>query len=199
MPRHSNSLVPLLTLVVILLGPLPAWTQVRVLTQHNDISRTGANLNETTLTTSNVNVNQFGKLFSRSVDGQIYAQPLYVPNVSIPGQGTRNVVYVATMKNTVYAFDADDPSASTPYWQANFGPGVPWQETGCATADIETIIGWSRRRKEQAERADFWPRDSFGSAEVRGVMATLQHDRPSKDRKPGNDPGHYPRNGRWQQ
>ena len=130
MPKHSNSLVPLLTLVLIWLGSVRAWSQVSVLTQHNDIRRTGANLNESTLTTSNVNAGQFGKLFSRSVDGQIYAQPLYVPNVNIPGQGTHNVVYVATMKNTVYAFDADDPNASAPYWQANFGPGVPWQETG---------------------------------------------------------------------
>src|SRR6266851_4649668 len=63
-----------------------------VLTQHNDNSRTGANLNETLLNTSNVNVNRFGKLFSRVVDGQIYAQPLYVPGVNI--QGLHNVVYV---------------------------------------------------------------------------------------------------------
>src|SRR5439155_10684568 len=141
MPKHSNSLVPLLTLVLIWLGSVRAWSQVSVLTQHNDIRRTGANLNESTLTTSNVNAGQFGKLFSRSVDGQIYAQPLYVPNVDIPGQGTRNVVYVATMKNTVYAFDADDPNASAPYWQANFGPGVPWQETGCTVSDIDDVVG----------------------------------------------------------
>jgi hypothetical protein len=56
--------------------------QTSVLTQHNDTSRSGANLSETILNAINVNVNQVGKLFSRSVDGQIYAQPLYVPNVA---------------------------------------------------------------------------------------------------------------------
>jgi hypothetical protein len=85
---------------------------VSVLTQHNDNGRSGANLNETLLTPDNVNVNQFGKLFECPVEGQIYAQPLYVPNVRVTeAQGpvrTHNVVYVATMKNVLYAFDADN-------------------------------------------------------------------------------------------
>ncbi len=85
-----------------------------VLTHHNDTSRTGANLEEVQLTASNVNVSQFGNLFTRQVDGQIYAQPLYVSNVIIPNQGVHNVVYVVTMRNDVYAFDADDPNAVTP-------------------------------------------------------------------------------------
>src|SRR5438128_310741 len=91
-----------------------AATTVSVLTQHNDNSRTGDNLNETTLNASNVNVNQFGMLFKRTVDGHVFTQPLYVPAVSIPSQGTHNVVYVGTMHNSVYAFDADDPSQSQP-------------------------------------------------------------------------------------
>ena len=106
------------------LVPRPAAGQAAsVLMQHNNISRTGANLSETILNTSNVNVNQFGKLFSRTVDGQIYAQPLYVPSVTIGGK-TQNVVYVATMHNSVYAFDADNPSASAPLWQVNLGTSV---------------------------------------------------------------------------
>ncbi len=101
-------------------GPL-----VNVLTRHNDIGRSGDNLREVFLTTSNVRPGQFGKLFTRTVDGQIYAQPLYVSNVAFANGTTRNVVIVATMHNTVYAFDADDPAASTPIWQVSLGPSIP--------------------------------------------------------------------------
>ena len=97
-----------------------------VLTQHNDNSRTGAYLQEVLLNSSNVNPQQFGKLFERQVDGHIYAQPLYVGNVTIPNKGTHNVVYVATMHNSVFAFDADDPlAANAPLWKASLGPSVP--------------------------------------------------------------------------
>ena len=79
-----------------------------MLTQHNDNFRSGATLAETVLTTANVRPGQFGKLYTREVDGEIYAQPLYVEGVDVPGKGKRNVVFVATMKNNLYAFDADD-------------------------------------------------------------------------------------------
>jgi hypothetical protein len=123
---------------------LPAYADgpTSVLTRSNNNSRTGANLNETILNTSNVNVSQFGKLFSRPVDGQIYAQPLYVPNVSIPGKGTHNVVYVATQHDSVYAFDVDDPSASTPLWHVSLGASVPSSSFGPpGYADIQIEVG----------------------------------------------------------
>lgn len=95
---------------------------VNVLTQHNDNLRSGANLQETKLNTTNVNVTDFGLLASRDVEGRIYAQPLYVQNVMIDGMA-KNVVCVATMHNWVYAFDADDltPGAG-PLWKRQVNP-----------------------------------------------------------------------------
>src|SRR5690242_14175069 len=78
--------------------------QVSVLTQHNDLKRTGWNSNEKVLNQSNVNPNSFGKLFSRIVDDKIYTQPLVVSNLNIMGK-VRNVVFVTTVSNSVYAFD----------------------------------------------------------------------------------------------
>ncbi len=87
-----------------------------VLTQHNDNTRSGWNDNETALTTSNVNVQQFGKVFTLTVDGEVYGQPLVVGHVFIGG-GYHNVVYIATVNNTLYAYDGDN---GTLYWQKNF-------------------------------------------------------------------------------
>ena len=89
----------------LLCGSLHA--QVNVTTYHNDLSRTGQNTQETILAPANVNYNQFGKLFSVSVDGAVYAQPLYLSSVSIAGR-THNVVYVETEHDSVYAIDADN-------------------------------------------------------------------------------------------
>jgi hypothetical protein len=103
-----------------LLASVSAFAQVNVTTFHNDVARTGALLQEVTLTTSNLNVTQFGKLFERSVDDQIYGQPLYVSGVNIPVVGVRNVVYVATVNNSLYAFDADNPAAASPLWAVSY-------------------------------------------------------------------------------
>lgn len=78
-----------------------------VLTQKNDTARTGAQLSESILTPANVKAGTFGRLYTRRVNGQIIAQPLYVSQLAIPGLGTKNVVFVVTRANTVYAFDAD--------------------------------------------------------------------------------------------
>ena len=113
---HCGRVIILATL----LSLLPPAAQVQsVLTWHNDNSRTGQSLKETILTLSNVNPKQFGKRFTLSVSGWVFAQPLYVPNVSIPGKGTHNVVYVATENDNVYALDADG-TATTPLWHRNF-------------------------------------------------------------------------------
>ena len=102
--------------------------QVTVEMSQYDYERTGANLQEWILHPSNVNAASFGKLFSRSVDASVYALPLIIPNLNIAGE-RRNVLFVATMGNTVYAFDADDPARVEPYWSMNLGtpaPGDSW-------------------------------------------------------------------------
>jgi hypothetical protein len=91
----------------------PAYSQVNVTTYHNDNARTGQNRQETTLTPANVNSTNFGRLFSFAVDSWIVAQPLYISNLIIAGcSGTHNVVFVATLDNSVYALDADNLACS---------------------------------------------------------------------------------------
>lgn len=118
-------------------------SQSAVLTYHNDDRRDGAYTQEVTLTPSNVNSNQFGKLISYPVDGQIYAQPLYMPQININGS-THDVVFVETQNNSVYAFDAD-ATASSPatFWQVNLGPpisvydsGGPWPAVGILSTPV---------------------------------------------------------------
>jgi hypothetical protein len=113
-----------------------------VFTYHNDPARTGQNLQEYALTTTTVNSSNFGVLFSCPVDGYVYAQPLYIANFAIGGQ-TRNVVFVATEHDSVYAFDADS-SSCVKLWQTSFLSSgvttVPPADTG-ETGDLIPEIG----------------------------------------------------------
>ncbi|HXP72223.1 MAG TPA: putative Ig domain-containing protein, partial [Candidatus Dormibacteraeota bacterium] len=104
-----------------------------VYTYHNDSSRDGANTSEYALTTANVNSSTFGKLFSCQADAAIYTQPLWVSNITIGG-AKHNIVVVATMHDTVYAFDADANPCVT-YWHTQF---VPSGDTLFTAADVFT-------------------------------------------------------------
>jgi hypothetical protein len=108
-----------------------------VLTQHNDNSRTGANLGETVLNPINVRTGTFGKLFTLPVDGQVYAQPLIASAVDLGAAGTKNVAIVATMHNSVYAFDAE---TGEQIWNLNAGPSLPVSDFGFYL-DIANEVG----------------------------------------------------------
>ena len=118
--------------------PTPTPSQIQVTTSRYNNSRTGANLNESALNRSNVNVSTFGKLFSYPVNGQIYAQPLYLPNVTIAG-AIHNTVYVSTMNDIVYAFDADHniPPSGGQLWSVDLTREVP----GSTSVPITDIVG----------------------------------------------------------
>jgi hypothetical protein len=135
-------------LPVLLFLVLGAQAQTNVVTQHNDNSRTGQNNHETILTPANVNSNTFGKLFSYPIDGQAYAQPLYIAGVTM-GSGTvqagttHNVVFVATEHDSVYAFDADSNGGSnaSPLWKITLldsAHGAGWGATTVPSADVGT-------------------------------------------------------------
>jgi len=122
--------LPILTLLA------AGFALAQVTTSQYDSARTGANLNETTLTPASVNAAGFGKLFALRVDGDIYAQPLYLTGVEIPGHGKHDVVFAATEHDSVYAFDAAG-RPTTPLWRRSFlDPGggittVPAQAVQC--------------------------------------------------------------------
>ena len=115
-----------IAIVVLALAARPRASGESVLTYHNNNARTGANTNETSLTPANVNTNTFGLLRKYDVDGYVYAQPLYVSGLAIPGKGPRNVVFVATANNSVFAFDADSDAGADGglLWRDDLGGGI---------------------------------------------------------------------------
>jgi alpha-glucosidase (family GH31 glycosyl hydrolase) len=111
---------------------------VSVATRHNDNDHSGANLQETRLTPTTVSPATFGHLFSYPVRGQVFAQPIYVSGLNIPGRGVRNVLFVATMHNQVYAFDADNPyQGHAPFWQRSLEPSIPLPDPNIGTTFID--------------------------------------------------------------
>src|SRR6266851_528759 len=114
-----------------------ALAQPAITTAQYDNYRTGANLHETVLSPRNVKAGRFGKLFVMAVDGDAYAQPLYLPKLEIPGRGVHDVVFIATERDSVYAFDAA-ASAVPPLWRVSFinpvvgvNP-VSWADVRCS-------------------------------------------------------------------
>jgi hypothetical protein len=104
--------------LLLLAAPIPTSVGPIATSQYDNM-RTGANLNEIILTPQNVNAKQFGKLGAFKVDGAVYAQPLFVPALEIPGKGKHDVLFVATEHDSVYAFDADSPN-DAPLWHVSF-------------------------------------------------------------------------------
>jgi hypothetical protein len=108
-------------------NPSSSGSSIDVITYHYDNLRTGQNVNEVTLTPANVKQATFGKLGEFAVDGLVDAQPLLLSNLAIPGKGNKNVLYVVTEHDSIYAFDADSISAS--------GGTILWQVTALLTGE----------------------------------------------------------------
>ena len=115
-------------LILVILAALAADAQTNVLTYHNDNAHTGQYLNEILLSPSNVNPSHFGARQILTTDGPVYAQALYLSRVKIAGkQGLRNVVYVVTAHDSVYAFDADDAVGHGAFMDGQFFGSGQWR------------------------------------------------------------------------
>ena len=113
-------------------------TGVSIPTWHVDANRSGLNANEQSLSTSNVSAQTFGKLFSYLVDGYAYAEPLLVSNLTINGN-SHNVLFVATEKDSVYAFDADNYSSGAPLWKVSLLQNGETPSTGGPILPFEGV------------------------------------------------------------
>ena len=131
-------------LLMFFAGCASLLAQTPITTWHYDNARTSANTTETVLTPSNANSTSFGKLATLPVDGYVVAAPIYLPNVSVLGQGVHNVVYVATLHDSVYAFDANS-AISTPLWKTsilNYSPAGATPVSATVKGSAATT-GWS--------------------------------------------------------
>jgi outer membrane protein assembly factor BamB len=123
-----------LKLILVILSLWPLSAQTNLLTVHNNLARLGQNAFETKLTTTNVNSVTFGKLFQAALDGVVDAEPLYVGGIPIPGQGTHNLLIVATENDSLYALDAD---TGAEIWKTAL---VPAGETASADGGCTQVV-----------------------------------------------------------
>lgn len=146
LPRPRNAALLFGAVLVLFIAAIPAGAQISVTTRMYNSQRSSVNSSEAILTPSNVNPTQFGKLFSQIVQGYVYAQPLYVPNLTING-AKHNVIFVATEHDSVYAFDADTNAGADaqPLWHTSFLSSgvttVPSSSNYLNTTDINPEVG----------------------------------------------------------
>src|SRR5262245_25886660 len=119
-----------------ILACAPAYAQVSVLTANGDNGRTSSNLREMELSPATVSQDTFGKIGVFPVDGQVYAQILVASGITVPGKGVRNVAYVCTMHNSVYAFDANATAPNGLLWRVNLGTPVPSAQLYEGNSDV---------------------------------------------------------------
>ena len=161
-----------------------AVTRWPVLTYHYDNTRQGQNTNETLLTLANVNVTNFGRLFSYAVDGYVYCQPLIVTNLNVAGQGVHDVVFVATEHDSVYAFDAGS--------NAGANGGLLWQ-TNLGIAALSPSTEYGTRYHTQGN-TDLVPEEgATGTPVIDPVSGTIYLDAFTREVVPGVSTNYYHR------
>lgn len=191
--KRSSALLPALCVYCVLMTCAQA-VEVSVLTQHNDPQRTGANLSETLLTPASVATPKFVRLGAFAVEGQVYAQPLYASRVSTDQKGVRNILFIATASNMLYAFDADIQEAPLPIWtydagrartassravyngQANIDPEIGIIGTPVIDIEHSTIYLVAMTQPDRNRREFFHTLHAVDirSGQVRGTPVTIE-------------------------